>query len=194
MHRPAFSLGSVALAAIVLAQVVALTAMLRGNQELIVDLQQVDGVIGQRSFFQRMLENDPTVGHRLPVPSTADLRGDGLAGSSAPTVLVFASSCSQCYKSDLLQWQQVQQAQRDLRVILVSRDDPDAQKSWREDQELLLPVVFDREDALHQAYNAGWALRTYLVDADGRLVWMQKSVGSRPWEEVVRLIGEEERT
>jgi len=118
-------------------------------------------------------------GDTLPPYAAATLAGDTAriaAGGPVTLVNVWATWCTSC-REEMADLEAVHRefGAQGLRVLAVSVDDGDAARVRRfvEHERLTMPIAVDPAGAIQQAYRVVGVPETFLVGADGRLLWRQ---------------------
>lgn len=139
--------------------------------------------------LQVLMRNDPRIGQRIQQNPAVRLPG---MNERTPMLAVFIGTCSSCMAKDLRQWESVK-TDSELNVMMVVRDSPQQVKAFWKEHGLTLPFTTDPQGNLHKVYNAIYVPRAYGIDAEGRLVWIQKNDALSPGE-IVRAASVGEKT
>ena len=119
------------------------------------------------------------VGDRAPAYAARTLAGDTVwVGAGTPVLLnVWATWCTSCREemSDLAALHDAY-APRGVKVVAVSVDAGDGTRVRRFAESLKLPFALAHDPAgeVQRAFQAVGVPETYLVSADGRLLWVQR--------------------
>lgn len=135
-----------------------------------------DDPIVQRRFVYDP-HRDPHPGQRGPVMILRDL--DGVRSTQVPsrrhpTVVVFPSDCSSCGGgATIVQWDSLQRGHPEANVVVATPEDASAVRRVLTGRDLKLRVLLDTEGKTAKRYNARWHPRAYLLDRQGRIVYVQ---------------------
>jgi cytochrome c biogenesis protein CcmG, thiol:disulfide interchange protein DsbE len=120
------------------------------------------------------------VGDTVPPYAATTLRGDSVrVGSTGALTLVnvWATWCTSC-REEMADLEAIHRdyAPRGLRVVAVSVDKGDGEKVRRfaEAERLTFAIAHDPAGRVQQLYQVAAVPETYLVSADGRLLWQRK--------------------
>jgi cytochrome c biogenesis protein CcmG, thiol:disulfide interchange protein DsbE len=120
-----------------------------------------------------------TVGDQAPTYAVRTLRGDSVrVGAGTPVLLnVWATWCTSCREemADLASIERAY-APRGVKVLAVSVDKGDGTrvKRYVEAEKLPFRVAHDPEGEVQRTFQAVGVPETYLISADGRLLWVQR--------------------
>jgi cytochrome c biogenesis protein CcmG, thiol:disulfide interchange protein DsbE len=118
-------------------------------------------------------------GDTVPAYAAPTLAGDTVrvaAGGPLTLVNVWATWCTSC-REEMADLEALHRdfGARGLRVVAVSVDEGDASRVRRfvEHEKLTMPIALDPAGRIQQLYSVVGVPETFLVGADGRLVWRQ---------------------
>jgi thiol-disulfide isomerase/thioredoxin len=120
-----------------------------------------------------------TVGDQAPAYAVRTLTGDSVrVGAGTPVLLnVWATWCTSCREemADLASIERAY-APRGVKVLAVSVDKGDGErvKRYVEAEKLPFRVAHDPEGEVQRTFQAVGVPETYLISADGRLLWVQR--------------------
>jgi peroxiredoxin len=120
-----------------------------------------------------------TVGDQAPAYAVRTLTGDSVrVGAGTPVLLnVWATWCTSCREemADLASIYRAY-APRGVQVLAVSVDKGDGErvKRYAEAEKLPFRVAHDPEGEVQRTFQAVGVPETYLISADGRLLWVQR--------------------
>lgn len=135
--------------------------------------------------FARYMRNDPPVGKPVPMIGRLGLQG---AGDAKFTVVAFSTGASCCTGKVAEALRAVEQAGVGVVVVMVVRDSSESVKAFKKVHHVSFQVLADPDGSLAQACNAFWMPRAYLLDREGRLVWIQQRENVDLKAEVPRLV------
>jgi thiol-disulfide isomerase/thioredoxin len=120
-----------------------------------------------------------TVGDRSPAYAVRTLTGDSVrVGAGAPVLLnVWATWCTSC-RAEMADLAAIHRAYapRGVKVLAVSVDEGDGTRVKRfvDAERLPFPVAHDPAGEVQRTFQVVGVPETYLISADGRLLWVQR--------------------
>ncbi len=131
---------------------------------------------GSPSWVQRVEALDPRVGRIYHLPTVHDLRGRPTAtlDPDRPTRLLIVRYCRSCGVETMLRELQARGANPRgpaVRAVVV-RGNPREVASYWASRRLSVPVLLDRDGQLARCLNAVFGYRTYLLEPNGRLLYL----------------------
>jgi hypothetical protein len=126
-----------------------------------------------RAATLQSMARDPAVG--APVTASSSPLGQLLRGAEGKraTLLLLIGPCAPCVIEDVRRWEEMTKRQPDLGCVLVSRDSQANIDGFRKKEKVTLPILPDEDGGFSQALNGIWVPRAYLLDNQGRLLWVQ---------------------
>lgn len=120
---------------------------------------------------------DPLIGTQGPRVALKDLAGRTITlgkSGSHPIVVVFVSDCSSCVGgATLLQSDALQQGHPWVRVFVASQERAAEIRAAMVGHDYKLTVLLDEGGRCARSYNALWYPRAYVLDEQGRVLFVQ---------------------